>query len=499
MKYKLFLFVFILSLFNKQANTAEHDPKASAERTKGITLINLPKEPLISNSSSLLNNNDVSYAVKEVIREEITGKLMMGDTPYLITEFTLAEAEKYLKPGIEAASVKNPALAKNLPMIISPKHFVIPKSTEHIDILTLSEDEQYTLFSSDNSLTNAINTCFLNKNLEALEASRDTIDPRLLLLSGEMIFKFYERYSGSSLNRPDLSEIKEKLLNYFAFPIENPMRTAFYLTHDLGILTHPRIQGIYERAKRIIECTEEGSSIVVFGNTPYYIARGIKRILDKKPHVKRTIIELPMSGSPNTRIRLSNPLRDIVTSDRLQYFKGRLQKLGLLDGNELLKHKTYIMDGIGTGSSISYTLTTMLQEFATQQLPKLPYIEVIALNELRMEDSKNQTIVERDGLDGETVELAFPSKSNVYFTISCQVVHWPDLEAFDLAPQEQPLSRVFPQYNACRWSEEYDYLITQDYPPHIKIMLEHFDTNINHLMISEDPTMVTDTVDTKVS
>ena len=470
-----------------------------------ITNVHLPDEATYIENPVV--STVISQQVDQVIDEEISGK---PEHEYLgwrkIKGLILAEGNKYLTEYVQdKLTEKNQQLIQK---VFSEKHFSNPNpnSAPQIDILNADENTQFELYDKDPYLGNALyNAVVYGSDGKISNRDKSRIDPCLFMIDGEQIRKFFfkkEKWSFDDFKklyeREKKSIIFEAHLNNlfspenFGFPKEPQERSKYYLNHDISFLNQKLMKDVFIAAQRIIKMTKPGDNIVVFGNTPYFVGRAIKLIMEKDQSLSPNVIEFPFSGSPN-RIRpgsFPNP-EDIVTKDRLTHLQQRLRKQGLMaDNPELFKRKTYFMDIIASGAGIAYTIETILHDIKAKGIQTLPEFEVISLNVFDLEKSNNMDLRQasislHSGKDGDNIQLMFPSKEKTHFTIDCQIVYLPGHEALDFLPDSFPKLRIFPRYNAAYWNSDYDYLLTEKKPSHIQIMLDHFDTNIRYLMDQE--------------
>jgi len=270
----------------------------------------------------------------------------------------------------------------------------------------------------------------------------------------------------------------------FNIPQDPAQRKEYFLQHPLGFLTQSLIADIYEAAQKIMAATRQGDYIVIFGNTPYFVGRALQKMisLDSHNHNYRKIIEFPFSGAPNA-IREFPKLKDLVTQERLDYLKKRLEVSGLSPHNkDLEKHSVYFVDVIATGSGLAYLIEELLRMFKQAHM-NIPDFNIISLNKIDItnkEDPRNARIADRNANDGEHLTFYFPTKQEPHFSIDAQVIYLPGHGLLDMLPSEA--WRIFPEYNAAYWQPEYDYLLNYRKKKLPKMLLEFFDTNLEHLM-----------------
>lgn len=284
------------------------------------------------------------------------------------------------------------------------------------------------------------------------------------------------------------------LLNrHFTFP-ENPVdRPAWYLTHDLSIFTQGLMQSVYQTAKRIYSKTAPEDNIIIFGNTPYYIGRALKVMLEGQESTRK-LIEFPFSGNPNSiRPGSFNYLPNIVTPSRFKHLQDRLEGHGFFNPAFYGNNHTYIIDVVGMGGGIIYTLDTIvdcLVQRGHNPQELLKNVSIMALNQFFGElghesyEARHEAIIgQRNIMDGAVDVLTFPHYKEPRYKVPVEVIYTPYHETLDMGVDKfSYLLRGVPQYNAAFWHPAFDSLFTQETLANRKILMEHFDSNIRHYM-----------------
>jgi len=267
---------------------------------------------------------------------------------------------------------------------------------------------------------------------------------------------------------------------YFGVPANPEERKKYFLENTLTILNPALVKSIYEAAKRIMQVTQPGDYIVIFGNTPYFVGTALQKIAGNS----RKIIIFPFSGSPN-RQRPRNLLapQDLVTKERLAHLKQRLEKVGLGPNNkDLSQHAVYFVDVLATGAGPAYVLEELLRMFKEAGKP-IPNFNIIALNNIVIdnpEDQRNAMIAQQNAADGQRLTFYFPSINDTHFTIDGQVVYLQGHGRLDNLPYKE--LRMLPEYNAAYWLPQYDYLLHKPLTKIQKILLEYVNTNLDELI-----------------
>lgn len=415
---------------------------------------------------------------------------------------TLSEAKQYfydfvseqLNQELTEGDNKDEILAR----FFSPENFPVDQQTsDDFDFINASENQaisflkthSYYLFSDVSNALIYGNDPLKNKFRE---------NPLSYFISGDIINKWllsktcykdddYRTCYGRFNQNPDRTyeQYKDWVFgpDHFGFPKDEAERHQFHLTKDFSYLTQDNISSVYKTAMRIIEQTADGDNLVIFGNTPYFVGRALKRILQDRPDLNRNIIEFPFSGSPN-RVRPGNfpDFRDYVTKERHNHLKARLKEHKLL-GDDLLGKTTFFIDVIASGSGPAFVLETMLKDFQDQsdavETRDLPDIRLIALNKIDISnkhDRRNKSIATENGNDGDTISLSFPNVTETRFSVPCHVMYMKGHARFDMLPSGS--LRALPEYNAAYWNEEHDFLLGRELSPLMELMMRHFDVNI---------------------
>lgn len=312
------------------------------------------------------------------------------------------------------------------------------------------------------------------------------------LLEPKQVFEVFKKskmgYLLEGLEFESEDERIKTIFNYehFGVPSEELARKAHFLENDLAFFSHELIQNVYENALMIMRQSAQGDTLVIFGNSPYFIGRALSHLIaeDAEQPNYRHIIEFPFSDTPN-RIRGGNnfaDLRDILTRERLDHFRERMYRAGLTHLNQQLStHATYFIDVVASGGGIAFTMDQILRDFQSNGL-ELPNLNVISLNKIDIhhkKDSRNSMIaLENPDQNGHTT-LYFPKLHKPHFLVDCYEIYLPGHAHLDFINSDD--HRGFPQYNSFYWQKQYDFLLTQS-DPNFETILEYFDTNIRFLL-----------------
>lgn len=281
------------------------------------------------------------------------------------------------------------------------------------------------------------------------------------------------------------------IFNYkhFGIPAGESARKAHFLENDFAFLSQALIRNIYEVAVKIMSQTLPGDTLVIFGNTPYFVGRALHHLISNDPESSndRTIIEFPFTGSPG-RFRGGNnfpKLQDILTRERLAHFRERLRSVGLSSDNpQLSTHATYFIDVVCSGAGIAFTAEQILRDFQSKGMES-PHLNVISIRKINIhdeEDPRNATIAQENPDQNGHTKLYFPHLGECHFSMDCYQIYLPGHEALDFLQSSD--HRAFPVYHAFYWQKQYDFLLTRK-KPHFEIVKEYFDTNIKHLLETE--------------
>lgn len=333
-----------------------------------------------------------------------------------------------------------------------------------------------------------------------MEAAKKRWNPKTHFLTPKEVFMAVARHDiyGRSIEIKDFNEYKaaypEKVetifsSRYFGIPEEEHEKIDYFLNNSLGFFTHELVNAVYQGAKKIMDFSNQGDNIVIFGNTPYFVGRALSFLIsnDVSAPNHRTLIELPFSGAPNrVRERSFPTTKNIVTAERLAHLKKRLSKLGLSSDNlELQNQQTHFVDVIGSGSGIAYVIEELLRDFKTAGI-SVPYFDIFCMNKINIhneDDKRNASIAEQNAEDGEQIMISLPSLQDTHFRIPMRITYVEGHGHLDMLPSEE--WRVFPEYNPVYWQDEYDHLLEKEHPHHIKVLFDYFDTNIKDLMSKE--------------
>lgn len=483
-----------------RAEKSEEGDKPLQYQMPRVQLINFKMEdPVLNGEILYLHHKD---ALKSRVQDEIEAKTASSaNKSDKITTVTLSEAKIYLEPELrknfEWEDVKEEEKDKIVATIFSEKYFLSGDvSAPEADIREMNEAQTFQFLSDEPYLGSAIfNTTDTHDHMQR-EYHR--IDPRVFLLPAEVVRKWFytvnptwQKMSLEQYESTDKLTLRPQLFEkYFAFPTNSEDRPAYYQSHAVSFLTQELIGDIWATAKRIIDMTTQEDRVVIFGNTPYFVGRAIRALLDhSNGDLKRTIIDLPFSGAPNRRSarNLFNYRSDFVTSERLVHFKNRLQSLELTSSNQnMLKGTTYFVDVIGSGAGPSYTMATILRDFQSNIPESIPNFAVISLNSMSESEERHKMIASHMAKDGETLEFFFPSKEECQFKVPARVVELKGHSVLDFIPDQCPATRIVPKYNPSFWTKEYDTYLTRPLSSMASLMLEHFDENIRLLIAQSE-------------
>lgn len=409
------------------------------------------------------------------------------------------------------SSTKENEIRKIVDEILSKKHFDVPTANaDKKNPLAGTEEDKFKLFQSDRFISTNLFNAFAYGS--ALTKDKERTDPLIFMLPAQLVEKFYFRASPRHTkqgfaedykrwHKPDhknyvegrnFEEYYDDIFSdtYFGLPETANEREEYYLKNDISYLSQDNIDSVYEAALKILALTKQNDNIVIFGNSPYFIGRTLKLMIESEPGIKRNIIEFPFSGSPNrTRAGGNFPdIRNLVTPERLSHLKARLSKAGLMadQADALSRVSTYFVDVIASGSGPAYVLETILRDFKEKNITEIPDFRLISLNEITLDDDdpRAKSIAKQDGGDGDEIALYLPSLDKPYFKIPTHIVYMKGHSVFDLIPSKS--LRALPEYNASYWTKEYDYLLTQEPPYHMQILFDHFDTNIKDRLAKDN-------------
>lgn len=274
-------------------------------------------------------------------------------------------------------------------------------------------------------------------------------------------------------------------------PEDEIERETFFEEASIGILSQKMLDNIYRTARSILEVTKPEDTLLIFGNTPYFVGRALKQItmegaLGKEE--KQNIIMFPFSGSPN-RIRPGSfpDLKNLVTENRLRHLQKRMREVGLWPRGEAFRKNgtLHIVDVYGSGSGPAYFIEELLRNFQKEK-ETFPSIKLISLNEIDIEDEEDQrnaSISKRSAKDGEVFKFHFPSISRTHYKIGGQVIYLPGNVMLDNLHQDE--WRGFPNYNPAYWVSDYDTLVEEwQNQKHTKTLFEFFDLNMKKRIAS---------------
>jgi hypothetical protein len=281
---------------------------------------------------------------------------------------------------------------------------------------------------------------------------------------------------------------------YFGLSFDPEKNLAsFAQRNSISFLSKGLIEETYRTAQRILATTSQGDYLVSFGNTPYFVGRALEKLASKDPKnpEHRKIVFFPFSGSPN-RVRPGNypTPADFIGQENLDFFTRHLlpeQKL-TPDNEDLTNHAIHIIDVIASGAGPAFFIETLAREFEKEDKP-LPNMNIIALNEINIDDEhdlRNASISQKNIKDGGSGFLSFPSLKEARFEVKTSIILLKDHPTYDFVSENM---RVLPLYNACYWKEKYlHYRDTYlDYRPHMKVILDYFDWNIEQLRGASAP------------
>lgn len=368
-----------------------------------------------------------------------------------------------------------------------------------VDILSVSEEEQMQILQQIPYLGDAIFKAKTEEKEDLFQKEIFRIDPRCFLLPAEVVRKWYytryytyERMPLETYEGLDKSTLKPFIFNrFFNFPTDPDERRIYYRNNPIGFLDQELIGWNLAAARRILRFATSQDRVIIFGNTPYFLGRGIEFLTKERQKLDASylppkLIYLPFSGAPNVEStrNATGFTKDVVTPDRLAHFQRRLKNLGLSSENpELLEGTTYIVDVIGAGSGPSFTMETILRNFRQDVSDdRLPDFEVISLNTFKEDDPRHTGIASFPAKDGDHLELHFPNKYDTAFIVPAQVIYVSGHGMLDKGPSLCPSMRMVPEYNPCYWSEEFDYLLSAP-PTSLQVIIEeHFQENLRALI-----------------
>lgn len=367
------------------------------------------------------------------------------------------------------------------------------------DVLSASEEEQMQFLKTTPYLPNAIYKVREEEDLDYFICDIHRIDPSCFLLPAETVRKWYytinftsDRVSPETYESLDKGTLRPFIFNrFFNFPADPKERCVYYRNNPIGFIDQELIGWNLAAARRILRFTTSQDRIIIFGNTPYFVGRAIEFLTTERQKLDALyqppkLIYLPFSGAPNVKSTRNafKTVRDKVTADRLAHFQRRLEKLGLCSDNpELLQGTTFIVDVVGAGTGLAFTMETILRDFRQYVSDdRLPDFEVISLNVFREDEPRNMGIASFPAGDGNHLELSFPYKHKPAFIVPAQVIYVKGHGTMDKIPEIHPMMRMVPEYNPWYWSEEFDYLLSAPRTPLQVIIEEHFQENLRALI-----------------
>lgn len=385
-----------------------------------------------------------------------------------IDELTRSEVEMYLTGYFNYYGVSSSTLSQ----ILDGNHFgVAPKN---------NVDDAYAIFKKDPYLDSALFNFIIKRGkVEIFEKERRRFKLTSLLMSAEEMRKCFIKRFPDWMSDERLLERMNLLINdkYFGIPTEPEERKAYFAEKDIGFLTHECINDINDAALSILNQTNDGDTLVIFGNSPFFIGRALKSILSRATHIKRVLIEFPFSGTPNGAREIFKN-KDIVTPLRLAHLRKRLRRQGLSSQNTaLLSNDTYFIDVVGSASGFAYVAEEILRDFREANLDS-PNLKMITMNRIDIDTpSKRNDVIVKENPDeeGHTI-LYFPTIQNTRFVTTSKEAYVKCHVQLDMLVDND--LRGYPEYNASFWQDEYDYLLAQRYSPTMQILLDYFDQNI---------------------
>lgn len=406
--------------------------------------------------------------------------------PYMILEEAEAVFRPYLTNYVESLDFRGlpykvePSEFQNvISRVLSSKYFNNPE-----DVLTFSE---YDLLDFT-KITPAQLKTYLGKDYTAslfiqYLSDRSFSDEKIQSYKSSMYdptISFAHESKFPLELKMDMNRLErsKRFMAGLTLPENAEDRQVWYPGHDLGLFTQDTLRSVFATAKRIYDGTNEGDNIVIFGNTPYYVGRALK-ILSKSREDKRNIVDFPFSGG-NYK----------PTQARLDHFKKGMESKGFFS-TEFYKGKhTYFIDVYYKAAGLSYTLDVLvdhLSQTSGDAIAMLANISAIALNNFNAKkvDTRQETIVGTQvAKDQDVVQLTLPNLNEARHKIACQVFFMPEHDMFAVGSVDKypHLLRGYPKYNANFWHPAFDYLLSQEGTPNHKIMIEHFDANIKHLI-----------------
>lgn len=450
-----------------------------------ISRLNVPKEPNVVNLEHIEKYPGIESTIKKSL-----DYLFRYKNP--VEGFTTSEAKKYLSDFVKKEYGQEQG-KELINTYFTDEYFMHPEEKKTVQ-QTPSEiaDEDPFLFGH---ITNML-MYGIPGSEGTMEKARERWSPSVLLLSPREVFNaFINSWQGHKIPIKNFGEYKKKFPEqaeaifsekYFGIPEDPEKRKEYFLQQPFGFFTQELVKNIYTVAQRIMNATQPGDYIIIFGNTPYFVGRALQKLVSKDPSDQnfRQIIIFPFSGSPN-RVMLmrtmASPLKNIVTPERFVHLKQRLTAVGLTPKNEdLNKHGVYFVDVIASGSGPAYVIEELIRMFQ-QAGKKIPDFSIISLNKIDLENERNALIAEQNADDGQKLKLYFPThEKRPHFAIDAQVIYLDGHTELDLLPSDE--YRILPEYNAVYWQPEFDYLLDQPKTRVQKILLEFFDTNLEYIM-----------------
>ena len=330
----------------------------------------------------------------------------------------------------------------------------------------------------------------LERFLDVLEGREEAFD-KLYELTPDEAFQYFHSYVEERFGKEKADQINPQLFTSRFFGMN---REEIRIRHNTyrarpesrdsfqTYLTKELIQDIYKTAKRIMDNTKRGEVLVVFGNSPALIGKALEKLVSKNPEDMnyRKLIWFAFSGSPNG-IRNVPHTYSIVTPERLDHLKKRIEKSALMS-KELLKHKVYFIDAIGSGGGLSYVMGEILH-FFKEVGDKLPDLNVISINEIEVgkrHKPRNSWICHKSAWNGETFTFYFPNLMMPQFSVTGIVLGIDQYETLDRLPSED--YRVVPEYYPCHWHESYDYILTLPLSSKAQEFLDYFEAELQGLI-----------------
>jgi hypothetical protein len=342
------------------------------------------------------------------------------------------------------------------------------------------------------------------------------------LLSPREAFDIFKKMTAEELARPialrsahweDLNDVSK-----LEFDPDNPKIAAIFNSENFlaaegpsrdekllqletfGFFNTDLVAEIYRSAEKIMGLTMRGDTLVILGNSPFFVGRALEHLASRNPEDSkfRQVIYFPFSGTPNKRRPNSDwDARNIVTPERFLHLQNRMRQSGLSHENvNLRKHGIYIIDIVGSGLGPAYLIETLLRNFKDNGYdPQLLNLNLITLNHidrkadyaaLRMsEPNPALQISKEDTTPDGYITLYFPTKhpGDVHFAINSYESHVKNHGRMDNFEhlKDGEYFRIFREYNACYWQPEYDWVLLSRFPKTALALIDYFDANMQTL------------------